>query len=177
MKPFKRILLFLPLLSSCMNIDIEGFEKAKQQLLVEDYFVGKTWAWGIFEDRFGRLRREFTVEITGEWDGQTLVLDEQFYYSDGEEERRVWTIQRTGGNQYTGTADDVLGQAYGESVGNAVNWRYVLSLPVGDKRWSVKMDDWMYLQPNDTLINRATMSKYGIKLGTVTLFFSKQAPQ
>jgi hypothetical protein len=33
----------------------------------------------------------------------------------------------------------------------------------------------MYLQPDGVLINRATVSKFGFKVGEVTLFFSKGA--
>ena len=156
---------------------ISDFENAEPRFLVEEYFQGKTWAWGIFEDRFGKLRRSFRVDIEGDWDGERLVLDEHFDYADGEKSRRVWTIKRTGEKQYEGVADDVIGTATGKANGNALNWRYQMKLPVGDSVWHVSFDDWMYLQRDNKLINRATISKWGITLGTVTLFFSKQAPE
>ncbi|MEG9883128.1 MAG: DUF3833 family protein [Hyphomicrobiales bacterium] len=40
---------------------------------------------GIFEDRFGALRRQFTVEVIGAIDGDILKLEEDFLYKDGGE--------------------------------------------------------------------------------------------
>ncbi|MEM7209093.1 MAG: DUF3833 domain-containing protein [Pseudomonadota bacterium] len=162
--------------SGCASMKIDDFDDASPTLKIEDYFVGKTWAWGIFEDRFGDLRRQFRVDIDGTWDGTKLVLDENFYYADGERDRRVWSIVRTAENRYEGTADDVVGKATGIAKGNALHWRYKLKLPIGENTYVVNFDDWMYLQNNDVLINRATVSKWGFSLGTVTLFFSKQTP-
>ena len=160
-------------LTGCGGMDIKNFEAATPQLVLEEYFAGKTRAWGIFEDRFGKLRRQFTVDIDGRWDGRTLVLDERFVYRDGERDRRVWTIEKVGPNRYQGRADDVIGVATGEAKGNALSWRYNMDLKVGDSTLRVHFDDWMFLQPDNVLINRARVSKWGVKLGQVTLFFSK----
>ena len=65
----------------------------------------------MFEDRFGNLQREFTVELQGDWDGNTLILTEDFEYADGETERRIWRITKTGDGLYEGRADDVVGVA------------------------------------------------------------------
>ena len=160
-------------LTGCGGMDIKKFEAATPQLVLEEYFAGKTRAWGIFEDRFGTLRRQFTVDIVGRWDGRTLVLDERFVYRDGERDRRVWTIEKVGPNRYQGRADDVIGVATGEAKGNALSWRYNMDLKVGDSTLRVHFDDWMFLQPDNVLINRARVSKWGVELGAVTLFFSK----
>jgi len=37
----------------------------------------------------------------------------------------------------------------------------------------VQFDDWMYLMDDRTMINKAVMSKFGIRLGEVTLAFQK----
>ena len=160
-------------LTGCGGMDIEKFEAATPQLVLEEYFAGKTRAWGIFEDRFGTLRRQFTVDVDGRWDGRNLVLDERFVYRDGERDRRVWMIEKVGPNRYQGRADDVIGVATGEAKGNALSWRYNMDLKVGDSTLRVHFDDWMFLQPDNVLINRARVSKWGVELGRVTLFFSK----
>lgn len=152
---------------------LEQFEDQSPQLILEEYFDGKLYAWGIFEDRFGNLRRSFQVEIDGHWDGQQLVLDEHFLYNDGERDQRIWTITPLGNGLYEGRADDILGVASGEVRGNALNWRYRMDLKVGDGSWRVSFNDWMYLQPGGVMINRASVSKWGIELGQVTLFFSR----
>jgi oligoribonuclease (3'-5' exoribonuclease) len=46
---------------------------------------------------------------------------------------------------------------------------------VDDKQYEVQMDDWMYQMDERTLINRTSMSKFGVEVGQVTLFFRKEA--
>ena len=154
---------------------IGDFTGNTPELRIEHYFAGRTHAWGVFEDRFGTLRRSFTVAIDGQWDGRELVLDERFLYADGETDRRVWRIVRTAegadGGSYEGRADDVIGTAVGRSAGNALNWTYEMALKVGGDRWRVRFDDWMWLQPGDALINRANVYRWGLWIGTVSLFF------
>lgn len=162
-------------LTGCGAMDIKDFENTTPRLVLEEYFVGKTRAWGIFEDRFGTLRRQFTVDIDGKWNGRTLVLDEHFAYRDGERDRRVWTIEKIDENHYQGRADDVIGVARGDAMGNALNWRYDMNLKVGGTTLRVHFDDWMFLQADNVLVNRARVTKWGIELGQVTLFFSKPA--
>jgi len=173
---WQRLLLItlLTLLSSCTAMKIEQFNDQKPTLVLEEYFQGRVLAWGIFQDRFGNLRRQFQVEIDGHWDGSTLVLDEHFRYSDGERDRRVWTISALGDGRYQGKADDIIGEAEGIARGNALNWRYEMELPVGERKWRVRFDDWMFLQADGVLVNRATVSKWGLKIGEVTLFFIRQ---
>jgi hypothetical protein len=37
----------------------------------------------------------------------------------------------------------------------------------------VKFDDWMFLQPDGILMNRARVTKWGIAIGEVTLMFQR----
>ncbi len=166
-------LISLIVLNSCTSMKPTDFEESTPALAIEEYFAGETRAWGLFEDRFGKLRRQFTVDITGTWDGDQLVLDERFQYSDGETDRRVWTITKTGPHTYEGRADDVVGVASGEAYGNALNWRYDMELKVGDGTMRVHFNDWMFLQPSGVLLNRARVSKLGFAIGEVTLAFMK----
>ena len=159
--------------TGCSSMNPEQFEGREPRLLIEEYLAGDTRAWGIFEDRFGNLRREFVVDITGTWDGETLILDEDFLYSDGETQQRTWTIRKLDEHRYEGTAADVIGPAEGVSYGNALNWRYTLALKIGESVWNVRFDDWMFLQADDVLVNRAKVTKFGFELGEVTIFFRK----
>lgn len=159
------------ILAGCATMKPSDFSGKGPKLVLEEYFEGKTRAWGIFEDRFGNLKRQFVVDIDGTWDGKQLVLDEDFVYADGEKDRRVWTIQKINDSLYEGRADDVVGVAKGEISGNALSWRYEMDLQMGSRMIRVTFDDWMFLQPDGVLINRARVKKLGIELGTVTLFF------
>jgi hypothetical protein len=153
----------------------QDFANDQPRLILEEFFAGQTKAWGMFEDRFGNVRAQFVVNIDGTWDGRELVLTEDFIYSDGRTDRRVWTITRQDQNNYEGRAADVIGVATGSVYGNALNWRYDMDLKVGDRSWRVNFDDWMFLQPGNVLINRARVAKWGVTVGEVTLFFSKPA--
>lgn len=151
----------------------EDFAGNEPRLVLEDYFNGRSRAWGIFQDRFGTLRRQFVVDIEGRWDGETLTLVEDFVYADGETEQRVWELTKTGPNSYEGTAAGVVGVATGQTAGNAFHWTYRFDLPVNGNTWRVSFDDWMWLQDENTLFNRATIRKWGFELGTVSIFFQR----
>ena len=144
-------------------------------LELRDYFDGTIDAWGMFQDRSGKVVKRFHVLIDARWQGDTGTLDERFTYSDGTTQRRVWTITRLGPGRYSGRADDVVGEATGEAAGNALRWRYVLALPVDGKVYNVDFDDWMFLMDDQVMLNRSLMSKWGFRLGEVTLSFHKRA--
>ncbi|MEO1090548.1 MAG: DUF3833 domain-containing protein [Pseudomonadota bacterium] len=163
----------LLLLMGCGGMKIEDFEGQEPTFVLEEYFAGPTKAWGWFEDRFGRVQRQFVVDMTGTVEGDVLTLDEHFVYDDGERERRVWTLKILPDGHYEGTADGVLGTASGRVVGPALHWSYEFALKVGERTWNVHFDDWMIRQDDDVVINRATVSKWGFTLGTVILFFKK----
>ena len=143
------------------------------RLDLRSYFNGSLTAHGIFTDRSGRVVRRFSVKMTGTWNGNQGVLDEDFTYSDGKKERRVWRLTDLGNGRFSGRADDVVGEAIGQAAGNALNWRYTVALPVDGRVWEVQFDDWMVLMDERVMLNKAVMSKFGIRLGEVTLSFSK----
>ena len=141
-----------------------------------EFFAGDSVAYGIFEDRFGNLRRQFRVNMTGTVEGDTLTLVEDFLYDDGERADRTWVIRRTGTDDrgivsYEGTAADVTGTARGRVAGNALNWEYDVVLNMSGSEVKVHFDDWIYRQDEDVAINRAFISKFGIEIGSVTIVF------
>ncbi len=167
------------LLGGCASAPAPAdYAAEKPSLDLKTYFNGELLAHGIFTDRSGKLVRRFTVQLKGSWVGDDGVLDEKFSYSDGKQDRRVWRLKKlpdvNGQGRYTGMADDVVGTATGESAGNALRWTYTLRLPVDDKVYEVQFDDWMYLMDEHVLINKAVMSKFGVRLGDVTLSFYKK---
>jgi Protein of unknown function (DUF3833) len=139
--------------------------------VLEDYFSGEITAWGVFEDRQGNLKREFKVHLSGQKNQSELVLTEHFVYADGEKQTRIWRIKPSGPGRYEGRADDVVGTAIGELRENHLYWRYTLNLPVGEKTYKVQFNDKMYLQPDGVLINRAIVTKWGFRIGEVTIVF------
>jgi hypothetical protein len=166
------------LLSACAGQKISQYVNEKPTLDLSEYFSGTLDAYGIFTDRSGSVKKRFTVLIQANWtvvDGKkTGVLDESFEYSDGSKQKRIWRLTEVSPGKYVGKADDVVGEALGESSGNALNWAYTLALPVDDTIYNVQFDDWMYLVNSKVMLNKAKMSKFGIELGEVTLSFYKR---
>lgn len=163
-------------LSACSAPRPAHYADQKPVLDVQAYFNGTLDAHGMFQDRFGKVVKRFVVVMRCTWDGDVGTLDEDFIYSDGTRQKRVWTLRKTGPGRFTATAPDVVGTAEGVVSGNALNWRYVLSLPVGGRVIDVSMDDWMFLIDDRVMLNRTAMSKLGVNLGDVTVSFTKRLP-
>ena len=164
----------LATLAGCGTQQIADYANEKPALDLRSYFNGTLDAYGVFTDRSGKVVKRFTVVMNCTWTGDDGVLDEDFSYSDGTQQKRVWRLKRLANGSYTGRADDVVGVALGESLGNAFHWAYTLSLPVDGKVYEVQFDDWMYLVDDKVMLNKATMRKFGIYLGEVTLSFTKR---
>jgi hypothetical protein len=162
-------------LSGCASPSVDDYAGQKPQLDLRTYFNGMVDAWGIFTDRYGKVVKRFTVEMKCQWQNDQGILDEDFVYSDGTKEKRIWQLTDKGNGAYLGTAGDVVGTAEGQTKGNAFNWRYTLALPVDGSILNVQMDDWMYLMNDRVMLNKARMTKLGVHLGDVTLSFTRRA--
>ena len=160
-------------------MDVNTYAKQTPALALEQYFNGKLLGHGMFMDRGGEIKRRFVVLITGtvssdKSPNDTILLDEQFTWSDGVKDARIWTLKKQTNGQWHGTAKDVVGHAVGSVAGNALNWRYVLELPVDGKTYNVNFDDWMVLIDDKVMLNKAVLSKFGFRLGEVQISFTKQ---
>ncbi|QEE34579.1 DUF3833 domain-containing protein [Octadecabacter sp. SW4] len=150
-----------------------------RQLNLEEFFDGDLVAYGQFQDIFGTVRRSFVVDITGDWDGARLRLQEDFVYEDGATEQRIWTLSKTGPDTWQGTAPGVIGMATGREQDNRFNWQYEIDLPVPAADGSVEtlrvtFDDWMWLQSEDRLLNIAYVKRFGLDIGQVVISFEKR---
>lgn len=161
-------------LAGCAGPKVVDYAEQRPRLELDSYFNGRVRAHGIFQKRSGEVARRFTVIMDCRWEGNQGVLDEAFTYSDGTKQRRVWHLTKLDGGRYVGRADDVVGEARGQESGNAFRWNYTLRLPVDGKEYEVQFDDWMFLVDEQVMLNRATMSKFGITLGEVLLSFTKE---
>lgn len=161
-------------LAGCASPRVSDYAQQRPLLELDEYFDGRIRAHGIFQKRGGEVVRRFTVVMDCHWEGNQGVLDEAFTYSDGTTQRRIWRLTKHEGGRYTGRADDVVGEAQGQTAGNAFRWNYTLRLPVDGKEYEVQFDDWMFLIDERVMLNRASMSKFGVTLGEVLLSFTKE---
>ena len=163
------------LLTSCSvnNMKPIDFKDQKPRLIIEDYLSGNVKAWGVLQNRSGKVTRQFKADLNGKWDGSKLILDEIFDWTDGEKQTRQWTIKKLNDHYYEGTASDVVGTAKGYSYGPAFKFEYVLLVPVKGREMKITFDDWIFMQDERVAINRATMTKFGIKVAELTVMFVK----
>ncbi len=171
-----RILLtviLILLLNNCSEMKPEDYKNTKPIIKIEEYFQGNVKAWGMLQGRSGKVKRQFVADMEGKFDGQNLILDETFVWNDGEMQERRWNIKKVGDNKYEGTAVDVVGIAKGVSFGSAFKFEYKLLVPYKDKKIKIKFDDWIFKQDEKTAINKATLTKFGFKVGELTVFFVK----
>ncbi len=168
-------LLSLLLLLNCSgnNMKPTDFKGQKPRLIIEDYLSGNVKAWGILQNRSGKVTRQFSADLNGNWDGKQLILNEKFIWNDGEIQNREWKINKIDEHNYEGTASDVVGVAKGYSYGPAFKFEYVLLVPVKGIEMKITFDDWIFMQDDKVAINRATMTKFGIKVAELTVIFIK----
>ena len=146
------------------------------ELELERFLEGRLTAHGVFQDRFGDVRRIFVVDVLGEWDGSVLTWTEDFVYEDGETERRIWRLTKTGEETWSGAAEGVIGEAKGEERGNAFNFAYTIDLKTPDGPLRANFDDWLWQIDDHVMINRAYVTKFGIEIGQLSIFFRRETP-
>ncbi|NNU44893.1 DUF3833 domain-containing protein [Ramlibacter montanisoli] len=174
MKRRTAMLAAAALLAGCAAPEVSEYAREQPVLDMRAYFNGRVDGWGLFTDRSGKVVKRFTVALDCRWNGDEGVLDEDFTYSDGTKQRRIWRVRKLADGRYVGRADDVVGEASGQASGNTLRWNYTLALPVQGRTWHVQMDDWMHPVDSEVLLNRTAMSKFGVHLGDVTLSFRRR---
>ena len=82
-KLIKPILLIISLflITNCSNnssMKPEDFINKKPRLIIEEYLSGNVKAWGVLQNRSGKVIRQFSADLDGKWNGNQLILDEKF---------------------------------------------------------------------------------------------------
>ena len=151
----------------------EDFKGTEPVIKIEEYFNGQVKAWGLLQNRNGKVTRQFKANMFGKFENDILTLEEDFYWTDGEKQKRTWKIEKLDDNNYKGSAPDVVGNAKGYQYGSAFKFEYDLLIPFKSKNIKVSFDDWIFKQDDKVAINRATLTKFGFKVGELTVFFLK----
>jgi hypothetical protein len=165
-----RSLLALFLLGGCASPPQIAAQPAERPLVMEEFFAGVTDGEGVFVNSWTGTERRFAVVIAGFWDGKDLTLVEDFSYADGERDRKTWRLQRQGPGTFTGTREDVVGQARVWTEDRRVRLEY--SVELGG--WTVDFADILALRADGTVLNRATVGKWGLRVGRIELVLRKR---
>jgi len=165
--------LILVLLMTSCSTNIDDYEESKTKFDIKKYFDGRLIAWGVVQDYTNKVTRRFCVEIDASWRHNNGTLKEKFYFNDGEISYRTWQLTRLANGHYIGTAEDVIGVAEGKHSGFAFQWQYQLLVPIEDDIYEFNMDDWMFQLDEHRVVNKTSMSKFGVNVAEITLFFDK----
>lgn len=171
-------LIALTVSGCATRLDGNTYQSIEPKFDLFAFFNGSVTAWGLVQGRDGELIQRFRVDIEGRVEGDRLTLDETFIYGFGEGvSQRVWTIDRLAPGQYRGQAGDILETAVGTSYGNAFRWTYRMSIPVGERSFDVRFEDWFWAVDERRIMNRSYLQKFGLDVAEVTLFMERQTDQ
>lgn len=162
------------ILSGCASPSLDDYRGRTPTLVPQQFFQGTLSARGVVKNFSGKVIRTFDADIEASWDSDGVgTLNEVFRFSDGEIQKRVWTLTPND-EGYRANAGDVVEPGTMRWQGNAINMNYVLRVAYGDGTIDLRMDDWMYLVAPGTVINQTTMSKWGVDVGELVLVIQKQ---
>jgi hypothetical protein len=170
------IAIVVTALSGCGSLSVSVYKDEKPKLTIEEYFSGDLEAIGIVSDRSGRVLKRFVCAMKGSWNGNELILDEDFQWSDNTHQKRVWRLTKTSPNTFVGTAGDVVGEAQVEVAGNAMHLVYTLEVPMDGSTTRLHVDDWLYLVTDTAMINHSKLTKFGLDAAEVVLSIRKISP-
>jgi hypothetical protein len=173
MVKFSLVLLCLGFISACASVSVEDYSKNQPVMDVREFFDGNLSAHGIVKNRSGKVIRYFNASIIASWDDGIGKLDETFYFDDGEQQRRIWTLQPDDSGNFSGTANDVIGSSKLNVSGNSLFMQYILRIAYGDDTLDLQIDDRMYRISDKVVINESTMSKWGFEVGQIILVIEK----
>ena len=74
---------------------------------------------------------------------------------------------------FTGTCEDAVSVAHGRFESGRAYLTSELRLDVGSRMIAMTFDDVFYDTGEGTVLNRSTVSKWGIRLGQVLILFRK----
>lgn len=167
-------LLFMALAARWLMRPIpQDYAAESPHFVPETFFNGELQSWGLIRDWKGHATRRFTMRQTDRWNGKRATLDEAFQFTDGSKAERHWNITKIDDRHYLGTAPDVIGEAKGETAGNALHWVYDIRVPMNGKEMVVTFDDWLYLIDERTLFSFVHIRKFGLPVGEMTMVFRK----
>ena len=171
---FVGILLLLTL-TACSTMQASDFATKTAKLIPEEYFNGDVQGVGVFYDRFGDIQTSFVVNLKGTWqpESKILTLKEDLVYENNDKLVREYKITKVDDNNYVVETEDFESPGKIQVYGNTMKWQYDLNQQIKDSKILLNFNDWMHLQPNGVILNRALASKFGIFVGEVFMSIKK----
>jgi len=160
-------------LSACSKpMLVDDFKASQPSFDAIAFWTGHHRSWGVIENRAGAPTDTVVTDCVGTPEGQGgLHMVQTLTLGDGTVQHRDWHLRRTGPNSYVATANDMVGEADGQSAGRVFHWSWVLATKPGSDIRNVTMDQWMYLMDGGAMMNRTTIKKLGVILVEVSETF------
>ncbi|MEM7430212.1 MAG: DUF3833 family protein [Pseudomonadota bacterium] len=136
-------------------------------------FKGRTFGSGYYRNLLNGDVTRFDVDLIGRWDGQTLTLREDFRFDDGRKDRKTWRFTRTGPGTYTGTREDVVGQARVRVSGNRATLAYDVLIDTAKGQRKVHFSDVLIFNDDGTVLNTARVTKLLFPVARVQVNFAR----
>lgn len=128
----------------------------------EQVFLGSSRGDGNLATR-GKAPVHYTVQNLGTADSDSLFrLDQRVTFANGKVESRTWQIHRLDSHHYSAKLTDATGDVSAETTGNLFHLRYLLRHP------GVHMEQWLYLQPDGTVLNIGKVKVLGFLLAQLS---------
>jgi hypothetical protein len=167
------VLFSIIIIAACSAVSPDDYASEKPEFKLEEFLNGKLTGWGIFQETGGKVTKRFRIDMEASWQGNKGKFVEHFSFADGTKQVRTWDMTRIDAHNYTAVANDSVGPGNGQSYGNTIHWNYTIKTETDSGTYDLDYDYWMYMIDNNTLINRATLSKFGIPLGDIAVTFHK----
>ena len=167
------ILTSILVLSACSSVKPDDYASETPRLELNKFLNGKLTGWGIFQKTAGKVSKRFRIDMQASWHDNKGSFVEHFSFNDGTKQTRSWVMTRVDEHHYTAVANDSVGTGHGEVYGNTMHWHYTIKTPTSSGTYDLDYDYWMYKIDEQTLINRATLSKFGVPLGDIAVTFRK----
>lgn len=143
---------------------LEDYAETRPQLDLRQHLNGPMRCEGVIYGPLGRVSSRFSAKFNARWEGDKGVMEEHFTYDSGTTQDREWRLELTQDGRIRAEADDVVGVGTGRQSGAALRLSYDIRLPDEAGGHVLSVEDWMYLTPGGTIVNRSQFRKYGIKV-------------
>jgi hypothetical protein len=168
------------MLFGCGSVDVNKYAGKKPEITLKDFYSGPVHGYGIFQNRSGEVTDRYYAYLIPTWKGNEGTIHEKQWRDDGSLLlEQVWNVKlNPDGKSFTATGTKIVGQVKGKSDGFALNMKYSMLVPRGDSGQEIEVnaDDWTYLQPDGTGLNKISLSKFGFHIGDVIYNLKKLAP-
>ena len=150
--------------ASFLAQDPQDYSSDTAQFDLRTHLNGPIVCEGVIYGPLGRVTSRFVGEFDCEWNDNSGVMREVFYYDDGSTQNREWNLALDSAGKIKATASDVIGEGTGVQAGGSVQLKYRFQLPQSAGGHVLDTVDWMYLAPNGTIVNRSQFRKFGIQV-------------